>query len=130
MAADVARPAIGRDDVGAEQAVEGEAVLAGERADTATLGEPCDAHCGAGAPGDRHGSLREEGVVHMQQVCPRADARPGAPRVHLHVAQGGEVDDEARSGREPLKRVAPRPRDGLHTGITAEVHGALHVGHR
>src|SRR5262249_59102168 len=91
---DVAELAVSRDNIGRDQVITGEAVLARQPANATTQGEASDACVCIGAPrGGQAKSLR------LVVECPPRDAALGTGRppsgVNPYAAHPGQVNDEA-----------------------------------
>ena len=100
--------AVGGDDVGADEVVAGEAVLAHQPADAAAEREAADAGRGDEAAGRRE-AVRLRLVVDVGPDRAAADVGDAGRDVDAHLAHRREVDDHAVvAGREPGDAVRRR----------------------
>ncbi len=102
--------AVGRHDLGGENARRREPVLARQPADAATERVPDDADVGRGAV-QRGEPVRDGGLDDVAPDRPGGDACGEPPRVDLHAGHAGGVD-EHRSVEGPAGRPVPRALDG------------------
>ena len=122
-------PAIGGDDVGGEQVVAGQAVLALQPADAAAEGE-------AGDAGRRHGAAgggESEGLGLAVELSPgqaRLGVRDPLHRIYPDAFHGRQVDDQSVVADRLSGNVVATAadRDG-QTVLDAELECSHHVGH-
>ena len=120
--------AVGGHDIGGEQVVDRETVLAHEPADTTAKGESCD----AGVADDAAGGGQPVGLCLLVDVAPQGTALHlgrAAVRVDPDGPHRREVDDDpvvAHSGAGHV--VAPAPYRDLQVVFAGETHGSGHVG--
>jgi hypothetical protein len=108
-AARCAPHAVGRDDLGADQVVDRQPVHAAEPAEAAAQGQAAD----AGGRVDAERNRQSEGlglVVDVGAAARRHRPRPGAPRVDMHAAHAGQVDDQAVVAQALPAMLWPPPR--------------------
>ena len=120
--------AVGRDDLGGEEVVDREAVLAHEPADATAEGEPGD----AGVAHDAAGGGQTVRLRLVVDVAPqRTTLHPGRAvgGVDPHGPHRREVDDDpvvANGGAGHV--VASAPYGDLQVVVAGETHGRDHVG--
>ena len=120
--------ALGGDHLGGQQVVDGEPVLAHEKADAATEREPGD----AGVAHDAARGGQTVGLCLVVDVAPQRTAlhqRRAADRVDPDGPHRREVDDDAVvTHRGTGHVVAPASYGDLEVVVPGETHGRGHVG--
>ena len=120
-------PAVGEDDVGLEQIVDSQPVLARQVAGAATQREPGD----AGASNDAERHREAEGV---RRMVDRPGVQPGPTRtaggrIDPHALHWREVDDEPVVAAAESGTVVAAAADGeQQTLLAGELHGGDDVG--
>jgi len=120
--------AIGQDDVGFEQVVDGQAVLARQVAGATAESEARD----AGAADDTERDREPEGVrgvVHVGGRTARLDAHRTSTRIHADALHTREIDDETAVAASQAGTVVPPTTYCNHELLVAtEVHRGDDVG--
>ena len=119
LVVDLQQPAVGGHQLGREQAVDGQAVLAHQEPDAATKGDPADAHrSGVPEAGDQPVGAGRGGELAGCQ----ARLGPGGPllRVDLQSLHAGKVEDDAAVGAAVAGGAVPA---AAHRQLEAAVAG-------
>jgi hypothetical protein len=119
---------VGRDHIGRDEIVDGQAVLAGEPAEAAPEGEPGDARIGdRAAGGGEPKGLRL--VVELDPLSARLSPGRAGRGIDTDGFHRGEIDHEASvADRVAREAVAPPAHGHLQPMVPSEGHGADDVG--
>jgi len=119
--------AIGGDQVGREEVVNGQPVTAGQVADTAAECETADAG-GRDDPAGRRQAVGVGRIVEVSPGCAPARTRSAAARIDSNVSHQGQVDDEAVVVATEAGRAVAATADGeIQFVLAGEIHRRHHV---
>ena len=119
---------VGQHDLGLQQVVDGQAVLAGQVAVAAAQGEPADAGGGDDA-GRRRQTVSVGRAVHLRPCRAALDAGDAPVGVHVDAVHRRQVDDEAALDGTETGTVVAAPADGdREVRRPRELEGARDVG--
>jgi hypothetical protein len=128
LGVDVQEPAVGGDQLGGQQVVDGEAVLADEVADAAGERDSPDTdRAGVAEPGGE--AVGADGGRVIARGQSRLGPRGASLGVDVQRPHGGEVEhDPAVGGAVPGEAVAAAADCELEAGVARERDDARHVG--
>ncbi len=125
---DRAQPAVGSDDLGSDQVVDGEPERPRRQPHTAAQGHAGNAHRGAGARRDG-GAVGGEAGVDVDQLGTSTDRRGLGVVVDRDAVHLAQIEHDAAGDRRvALVAVAPRPSSEWHAVGDRPAHCTLHVG--
>ncbi|CAH0307982.1 hypothetical protein SRABI128_04405 [Microbacterium sp. Bi128] len=120
---------LGRDDVGREEVVAAEAILAAQVSNAAAEGQPGD----AGRADNAAGSCQPEGMGRVVEVGPRRTrlrARRRGCRINPDAGHVGEIDDQGVNPRAKARGTVSSTADRQVQGVVpGEVDAGDDIGH-
>ena len=119
---DAAHPAVGGDDLGLDERVHREPVLAREVSHAAAEGETRDAHRRGVAESDGQ-AVRRQGGGDLAGGQPGAGTHGALPQVHVEAGQSPNVQQDAAGGTESGDAVPAGPDRQLHPRLGGQFHG-------